>query len=220
MKNANLPKVFVIGHHKIATRSIDRLFKIEGYKTIHHHKGQIAATMDKNLRLSKPLLKGIEDYDVYSDMEYLKKNGDFFYGYRLFPTLDLQYPGSLFIYNYRSIDSWLKSQISHKSKSSGLYIRRIRRGLRKTTPELKKVKNKDVVNMWRQMWMQHETEIDRYFAGKSNLLRVNIEDVNSKQKLIESIRSFGFTINSSDLPYVGVTKKKKTAEIRTQKILK
>ena len=143
MQKTTLPKVFVIGHHKIATRSIHQLFKVDGYKSIHWKGGRIAETMLKNMRMSQPLLKGIESASVYSDMEYLHDDGEFFYGHRLFPILDLQYPGSIFIFNTRNLDSWIKSQLAHKSKKSGLYVRRIRKGLKTIYPG-RKIKNRDV----------------------------------------------------------------------------
>ena len=83
-----LPKIFVIGHHKIATRSIDRLFRWDGYPTMHCRKGKIAQTMLTNLRLFRPLLYGLEDIQIFSDMEYVSSDGDLFFGYRLFPQLD------------------------------------------------------------------------------------------------------------------------------------
>ena len=213
MQKTTLPKVFVIGHHKIATRSIHQLFKVDGYKSIHWKGGRIAETMLKNMRMSQPLLKGIESASVYSDMEYLHDDGEFFYGHRLFPILDLQYPGSIFIFNTRNLDSWIKSQLAHKSRKSGLYVRRIRKGLKTIYPG-RKIKNRDVIKMWRRTWQQHEDEVNRYFSGKSNLLRVNIESVESKKQLISSLRTFGYQLTSDDLPYVGATPKKRKISSR------
>ena len=208
MQKTNLPKVFVIGHHKIATRSIHQLFKIDGYKSKKKKKGRIAERMLKNMRMSQPLLKGIDRKSVYSDMEYLHDDGEFFYGHRLFPILDLQYPGSIFIFNTRNLDSWIKSQLAHKSKKSGLYVRRLRKGLEAMYPD-RKIDNSDVIKMWRHTWQQHEDEVNRYFSGKSNLLRVNIESTESKKQLITSLRSYGYQLTSEDLPYVGATPKKR-----------
>ena len=208
MQTTNLPKVFVIGHHKIATRSIHQLFKIDGYKSIHWKGGRIAETMLKNMRMSQPLLKGLESASVYSDMEFLHDDGEFFYGHRLFPILDLQYPGSIFIFNTRNLDSWIKSQLAHKSKKSGLYVKRIRKGLKAIYPG-RKIKNSDVINMWKRTWQQHEDEVNRYFANKNNLLRVNIESKESKKQLIDSLRGYGYQLTSEDLPYVGATPKRR-----------
>ncbi len=208
MRGTGLPKVFVIGHHKIATRSIHRLFRIDGYRAIHWKGGRIADTMLKNLRTSQPLLTGIDKSNVYSDMECLHKNGEFFYGHRLFPILDLQYPGSLFIFNTRNLESWIKSQLAHKSKKYGSYVRRISKGLSALNPD-RQITTEDVIEMWRKTWHQHEEEVNKYFSDKSNLLRVNIEDQDSKRLLIHSLKQHGYQLTSDDLPYVGATPQKR-----------
>ena len=198
----------MIGHHKIATRSIHRLFKIDRYRAMHCKGGRIAETMLKNLRISQPLLTGIDTANIYSDMEYLHKNGEFFYGHRLFPILDLQYPGSLFIFNTRNLESWIKSQLAHKSKKYGSYVRRISKGLSALNPD-RQITTEDVIEMWRKTWHQHEEEVNKYFSDKSNLLRVNIEDQDSKRLLIHSLKQHGYQLTSDDLPYVGATPQKR-----------
>ena len=208
MRGTGLPKVFVIGHHKIATRSIHRLFRIDGYRAIHWKGGRIADTMLKNLRTSQPLLTGIDKSNVYSDMECLHKNGEFFYGHRLFPILDLQYPGSLFIFNTRNLESWIKSQLAHKSKKHGPYVRRVRKGLNALNPD-RQITTEDVIEMWRKTWHQHENEVNKYFSGKSNLIKVNIENPESKKLLIHSLKQHGYQLTSDDLPYVGATPEKR-----------
>ena len=208
VRGADLPKVFVIGHHKIATRSIHRLFRIDRYRAMHCKGGRIAETMLKNLRISQPLLTGIDTANIYSDMEYVHKNGEFFYGHRLFPILDLQYPGSLFIFNTRNLESWIKSQLAHKSKKYGSYVRRISKGLSALNPD-RQITTEDVIEMWRKTWHQHEEEVNKYFSDKSNLLRVNIEDQASKRLLIHSLKQHGYQLTSDDLPYVGATPEKR-----------
>ena len=174
---------------------------------MHCKGGRIAETMLKNLRISQPLLTGIDTANIYSDMEYVHKNGEFFYGHRLFPILDLQYPGSLFIFNTRNLESWIKSQLTHNGKN-GLYVRRVRKGLSALNPD-RTISNEDVIEMWRKTWHQHEEEVNKYFSGKSNLLRVNIEDQDSKRLLIHSLKQHGYQLTSDDLPYVGATPEKR-----------
>ena len=65
----NLPKVFVIGHNKTATRSIDALFKLSNYRSIHWDMNNLASTIRSNLKSNLPLLTYINDYHCYSDME-------------------------------------------------------------------------------------------------------------------------------------------------------
>jgi hypothetical protein len=73
----------------------------------------------------------------------------------------------------------------------------------------RKINNNDVIKMWRRTWQQHEDEVNRYFAGKNNLLRVDIESAESKKQLITSLKHYGYQLTSDDLPYVGATPKKR-----------
>ena len=200
-----LPRIFVIGHHKIATRSIDRLFRDDGYTTMHFKKGKIAKTIFSNLSLFRPLLTGLEHVKVLSDMEYVNGSGEMFFGYRLFPQLDFQYPGSYFIYNYRDIGGWVASQLAHKSKAEGSYSGRYKKNMAKLLGR-KRISNSKFEQHLIASWQQHESDVNNYFQGKSNLIRLNIEDSASKAEFINKIRSIGYVISRNDLPHVGKTK--------------
>ena len=76
----------------------------------------------------------------------------------------------------------------------------------------RKISTDEVIKAWRRTWNQHEEEVNRYFANKGNLLRVNIEDRESKKNLILSLRSHGYELSSNDLPYVGATSKRKLSD--------
>ena len=201
-----LPKIFVIGHHKIATRSIDRLFSWSGYPTIHCKKGQIARTMLSNLRLFRPLLHGLEDIQVFSDMEYVSTDGEIFFGYRLFPQLDYHYPGSYFVYNYRGVDGWIKSQFSHKNKILGSYAKRYKKALKKLL-NVDKVSDQQLEQHFFDCWSQHEKDVNQYFSNRNNLIRLDITNPESKSNFIQAIRKLNYQITSEDLPHVGKTKK-------------
>ena len=158
------PKIFVIGHHKIATRSIDRLFRWDGYPTMHCRKGKIARTMLTNLRLFRPLLHGLEDIQVFSDMEYVSSDGELFFGYRLFPQLDYHYPGSYFIYNYRKVDDWIKSQFTHRNKALGSYTRRYKKALKKLL-NVNSISDQQLEQHYLDCWSQHEKDVNQYFLS-------------------------------------------------------
>ena len=200
------PKIFVIGHHKIATRSIDRLFSWSGYPTIHCKKGRIAQTMLANLRLFRPLLQGLEDIQVFSDMEYVSSDGEIFFGYRLFPQLDYHYPGSYFVYNYRSVDDWIKSQFSHKNKLLGSYAKRYKKALKKLL-NVNTISNQQLEQHFVDCWTQHEKDVEQYFSSRNNLIRLDITDSTSKLEFIKAIRNLNYQIANDDLPHVGKTKK-------------
>ena len=201
------PKIFVIGHHKIATRSIDRLFRWDGYSTMHCRKGKIAQTMLTNLRLFRPLLHGLDDIQVFSDMEYVSSDGDLFFGYRLFPQLDYHYPGSYFIYNHRRIEDWIKSQFTHRNKALGSYTRRYKKALKKLL-NVEAISNQQLEQHFIDCWSQHEQDVARYFRNRDNLIRLDITNAASKSEFIRTIRQLSYQISRDDLPYVGKTKKK------------
>ena len=204
------PKIFVIGHHKIATRSIDRLFRWDGYPTMHCRKGKIARTMLTNLRLFRPLLHGLEDIQVFSDMEYVSSDGELFFGYRLFPQLDYHYPGSYFIYNYRKVDDWIKSQFTHRNKALGSYTRRYKKALKKLL-NVNSISDQQLEQHYLDCWSQHEKDVNRYFSDRNNLIRLDITNADSKSEFIDAIRKLNYQISRDDLPYVGKTKKKATS---------
>ena len=207
MPPEKLPKIFVIGHHKIATRSIDRLFRWDGYPTMHCRKGKIAQTMLTNLRLFRPLLYGLEDIQIFSDMEYVSSDGDLFFGYRLFPQLDYHYPGSYFVYNHRQVDDWVKSQFTHRNKKLGSYTRRYKRALKKLL-KVDTISDQQLEQHYIDCWSQHEQDVNRYFSNRNNLIRLDITNADSKSEFIHAVRQLNYKISRDDLPYVGKTKKK------------
>ena len=195
----DLPYVFVIGHNKIATRSIDLMFKMSGYRALHWDKGSLAGTIKKNMQSNLPLLTHIDDYHCYSDME----NVGSFYAYELFPLFDLQYPNSLFIYNHRPVSAWIESRKNHRK-----YLKVYRKKFNSRN-NLKLSSKKKVEEHWRSFFERHEKRVFDYFKGKSNLIVVDIESSESQSNLLSRLSNAGFKIDDSltSLPVAGVTKK-------------
>ena len=196
----NLSKVFVIGHNKIATRSIDYLFKLSGYRAAHWEYNKLAMIIASNLKSNLPLLSYIDDYHCYSDMEIAGE----FYAYELFPLFDLQYPGSLFIYNSRNVEDWIKSRLNH-----GNYVHQYRERFNSRNPK-KLATKREVVQHWKQFYGAHEKRVLEYFKNRSNLIQLNIDSIQSQQDFITRLSKEGFKIKDSlkTLPVVGVTKTK------------
>jgi len=159
-----------------------------------------------NLRLFRPLLHGLEDIQVFSDMEYVSSDGELFFGYRLFPQLDYHYPGSYFVYNYRSVDDWIKSQFSHKNKLLGSYAKRYKKALKKLL-NVNIISNQQLEQHFVDCWTQHEKDVEQYFSSRNNLIRLDITDATSKLEFIKAIRNLNYQITNDDLPHVGKTKK-------------
>ena len=72
-------RIFLIGHNKCGTRSINKLLKNKVYGSIHFNIGHLAKRIQANSIFSRPLLDGVDQYYVYTDMELCGE----FYAYRL-----------------------------------------------------------------------------------------------------------------------------------------
>ncbi len=190
--NSKLPKIFVIGHNKTGTTSLHKLFEKNGYKSLHFEYGFLSHKIKMNFLSNMPLLNGIEESHLYSDIEC--PNG-ISYEYNLFPQLDLQNPNSYFIYNYRNIDDWISSRIKH---NFGTYLFNCKKNLQKYYG-LKLGSDKDVIDYWKNLYFKHEGYIKKYFAGKSNLIFLNIDDEDSKKNLCKYLKELGFKIKEETL---------------------
>ena len=113
-------RIFLIGHNKCGTRSFVRLLRSNGYKSIHFGNGRAARQIQANFTFSRPLLEGLDRFTGYADLEVCGE----FYAYRLFPQLDLQYPGSTFVYNKRDVNAWITSRLNHSLRVKGSYADR------------------------------------------------------------------------------------------------
>ena len=93
-KSAKKPgRIFLIGHNKCGIRSFIRLLRSNGYNSIQFGNGRAARRIQANFTVSRPLLEGLDRFTGYADLEDCGE----FYGYRMFPQLDLQYQGSYFV---------------------------------------------------------------------------------------------------------------------------
>ncbi len=195
-----LPKVFVIGHHKTGTYSISNLFQNNGYKSFHCEQGRLAKKILENLKNCNSLLHEIEDVHLYSDIEFAAN----IYAYSLFPLLDLQYPGSYFIYNFRNIDDWIKSRINH---NNGFYAKECLRVLKSYHPH---IKTEDaLIEHWKKFYIRHENSIKKYFTDKDNLIQVDLDNPESKENLCKKLKEIGFSIKENTLLRKNITITKK-----------
>lgn len=79
-------KIFFIGFNKTASRTITKLFKINGYKTQHN-------SMNWDL----------DNYECFSDLMYPID----------FKNLYFKFPNCIFILNTRNLFDWIKSRCKH-----------------------------------------------------------------------------------------------------------
>ena len=201
--SSSIPRVFVVGHNKCGTRSIARLFSDNGYKALHWERNNIANQIRTNFYLSRPLLTGIEHANLYSDMESVagpnSVKGHPFYAYKLYNLLDLQYPSSLFIYNYRNKKSWIRSRLNH---AEGKYLAACRYHLESLDAPNCRVTTQEVIDWWERAWDSHEEEIFSYFKQKKNLIKFDIDSEESFRLLCSFLSKKGYQIKSNRLPKI------------------
>ena len=166
-------KIFCIGLNKTGTSSLHEAFKILNYKSIHRigKEGNIKIIIHQNYINGNKLLKGIENYDAYSDWNNANTNF-------LFKKLDEQYPKSKFVLNTRDIDGWLNSREKHV----------------KSIPELRNKQAENPENTWynidKKAWVkdyrEHHRQVLNYFEDREDdLLIFNLFDGDSWEKICD-----------------------------------
>jgi hypothetical protein len=149
-------KVFQIGFNKCGTRTLNDFLKHNGFRTIHWDKGKLARAIFRNLSNGDDLVRGYEDFDVFTDMEWVTK-GFALEAYKLFPHFAEAYPDAVFILNTREREDWIKSRFNHHN---GVYIRKWKRAL--------KIKdNAALADFWRADWDSHHSRVGKYFSDKA-----------------------------------------------------
>ena len=193
-------RIFLIGHNKCGTRSFVRLLRSNGYKSIHFGRGRAARRIQANFTFSRPLLEGLDRFTGYADLEVCGE----FYAYRLFPQLDLQYPGSTFVYNKRDVNAWIKSRLNHSLRRNGSYVDRYLNRMREAFND-PSLDIDDLRRHWKQAWNRHETDLERYFSGRNNYFAFDIGVPEEQAKLCSFLRRRGYCISGDALPHVGAT---------------
>lgn len=193
MKEKNM-KIFQIGFNKSGTGSIYQYFKSEGFKSAHWDKGNLSKTIDANFKAGLNLLTGYEDYQVYTDMEHREEDQTAVYSAeKYFKELDKQYPGSIFILNYRDVTKWIKSRINHP-------------GYLKKTMLSTGLTEAKVIEQWKINYHSHINEVELYFEGKNNLITVSLDEDDPK-KLYQELSIRGVELKSKELPHTHKTTK-------------
>lgn len=162
-------KIFVLGFNKVGTASFHHLFKYNGLNSRHHGSNNIhknlALTIHRNLHSKSPILKGINHYDVYSDMVYL--SNEFFVEANLyFEYIFNEYPNSYYILNTRPVEKWIASRKKH---GRGGFLERYKKAFN--------IEENEAEKMWRQTFENQEKQMLAFFKDKprSNFLHFNIE---------------------------------------------
>lgn len=186
-------KIFQIGFNKSGTASIYHYLKSEGFNSIHWDDGHLSKKIKRNYEQGIPLLTGYESYQVFTDMEHREENGEAFYSAeKYYKELDAQYPGSIFILNYRDLDKWLMSRRNHPG-----YLQKTMNGLGFNEAQ--------VIQLWTQEYHQHIKAVKEYFQGKDNLIVIDL-DIDRNDKLSSELKRFDITLSQKNLPHTHKTK--------------
>jgi hypothetical protein len=106
-------KIFCIGLNKTGTTSLHSAFELLGYRSVHFEDRDgrnIQDIIRSNHEQGLPILRGIEDFDAYSDWITDEPEA-------VFPKFDAEYPGSKFILHTRDMAGWLRSREKHVKRN-------------------------------------------------------------------------------------------------------
>ena len=134
---------------------------------LHWDEGRLAQRIFANLASGSNLLQGYEQFDVFTDMEYLNDFGTYLEAYKLFPYLAAQYPDAVFILNTRNREAWIRSRLTHGKNLS--YARRAMVHYDITSIN-------ELTHLWRAEWEQHHRNVTEFFGdNKFRLIVCRIE---------------------------------------------
>jgi Sulfotransferase domain len=148
-------KVFQIGFNKCGTRTIHQFFRAQGFRGVHWDEGHLAQALFRNLSNGYDLLRGYEEFDVFTDMECVTREYAL-EGFKLFPFLARDYPDALYILNTRDREDWIKSRFHH---GNGHYLKKWKRILDIEDDAA-------LADVWRVDWDRHHARAQEFFAGK------------------------------------------------------
>jgi len=170
-------KIFGIGVSKTGTRSVASALRLLGFRTWHKGGTPMDELVERAAREGLPLLTHIgTDFDAYFDVTALV---------RRFAVLDEQYPGSRFILTTRDLDGLLDSRERHLRGLCEL------RGL--PLPDLDAERA-----AWIADYEQHHRAVSEYFAGRDDLLVLDVSAGDGWEKLAPFV---GARVPRADFPW-------------------
>ena len=188
-------KIFCVGLHKTATRSMHRFFESLGLRSRH------------DTRWDKAILPlcAYRRYDCFSDggAHFWDDRLEFGGNHRV-RLLDHCFPNSKFILNTRDLESWLVSKMIHAGWNRAVDLPQA--SPRQLQDRDWRVKSKRVLVGWIRNRIKYHEKVRAYFEERPNdLLIVDfIQDADS----IERIKAFlGFSTHGPvNRPWIGQTK--------------
>jgi len=186
-------KVFFLGFNKTATCALHELFLNSNYTSMHErdHNKNLTKTMHENWSNNNNLLDTIDQYNVYSDMNYCDDKM-FLEGNEFYQELDEQYPNSYFILQFRDVKSWITSRSNHNNN----YIERARKALKLDTIS-------DVKLHWKKTRHERHKDIKQYFDCNKRFITFNI-DKDNIYKVIDHVKD-DYDLDAKHFNRVNVT---------------
>jgi hypothetical protein len=168
--------IFIIGFNRTGTRSLAYFFNQNGIPAIHYDSGKLMLTLLENIRSGRRLFHGYDrKYRVFTDVVF-STDRHRLEGNKYFREMYKDYPGSFFILNNRSTESWIESRIKH---SGGRLLER----------QLNALNSKDwddAINLWRNEKLRHEADVKEFFReDPEHFLEIEIDDPELPRKLSE-----------------------------------
>lgn len=199
-------KIFIIGFNKTGTRTLHCFFKDNGLPSIHWDNNYLVEHFQENLWKGLPLLgrKRVfnkkrntncfyKDGVVFSDMTDLRFNKDPKDYYKI---LDVQYPNSKFILNFRDVNDWVKSRMNH----GNLAERQMKFHKCDSVENLQKI--------WIKMYYSHMKDCESYFQGRdTDFLKFNLYE-DGPNEICEFLKDYYPHLDPKKWKVKGVTSKK------------
>lgn len=164
--------LFFIGFNKCGTKSLHALVAGSGYRALHgrwkHLSGQktnIALQMSTNLAAGAPILAGLGNHDVFSDLTSVT-DSKVVEACRFFPELYREYPDAYYVLNTRPVDDWIGSRLNHGNSTIGSFTERYMRATGDSEEQ--------VIERWRADFREHTEAARSFFADKGRFLEFSI----------------------------------------------
>ncbi|MBU2956176.1 glycosyl transferase family 90 [Paracoccus sp. 1_MG-2023] len=159
-------KLFQIGFNKCGTTFIAKLFDMNGIPAAHWLEGALAEDIAySRLTGRRPLARWADSVQVFTDMESVRfLNMPVVEAFKEYALLDRHYPGSVFLLNTRDRDDWIASRYLHRG---GAYAR--------SFAASSGVGLGGLADIWAQDWDRHLAGVRAHFAGRPELVEIDID---------------------------------------------
>lgn len=107
-------RIFQVGMYKCGTTSIRRFFQAGSPGLAHAYGAMVAERMERNVSMGNAVLQGVENFDVYTDMNSTRDRDRVIVGGEFYARILRDYPGSRFILNTRDEERWLRSMVGNR----------------------------------------------------------------------------------------------------------